>query len=148
MDVLVLQGANLSRMGRRLPHKYGTTTTQELDQIVIEHARSVGLSVEIFYTELEGEAIKRIDQAAREGVRGLIMNPGGFVYSGYALRDCLRDQKFPYIEIHLSNSAGKGVGSKSIPGEASRAYACGFGPDTYRVALEGMAMLLNGIPLQ
>ncbi len=138
----------MRRMGRRNPQRYGTTTVEELDRIILDHARLLGLSAEVFYTDIEGDAIARIDRAAREGVRGLVMNPAGFAYAGYALRDCLRDQKFPYIEVHLSNSAGKGMGSKSITGEASRAYVCGFGPDSYRTALEGMAMLLDGLPLQ
>ncbi len=138
----------MRRMGRRNPQRYGTTTVEELDCIILDHARLLGLSAEVFYTDIEGDAIARIDRAAREGVRGLVMNPAGFAYAGYALRDCLRDQKFPYIEVHLSNSAGKGMGSKSITGEASRAYVCGFGPDSYRTALEGMAMLLDGLSLQ
>ena len=109
----------MRRMGRRNPQRYGTTTVEELDCIILDHARLLGLSPEVFYTDIEGDAIARIDRAAREGVRGLVMNPAGFAYAGYALRDCLRDQKFPYIEVHLSNSAGKGMGSKSITGEAS-----------------------------
>lgn len=145
MDVLVVQGANLSRLGRRDASKYGTVSAAQLDAMILAHAKTLGLSVEIFYTHHEGAAIQRIDEAASAGVRGLIMNPGGFAYAGYALRDCIRDQTFPYIEVHLSNSAGRGIGSKSVTSEQSRAYVCGFGADSYILALEGMHQILNGL---
>ncbi len=144
MDVLILQGANLARLGRRDPGKYGTVSAAELDAMLYAHAKKLGLTIDIFYTHLEGEAIARIDAAAEAGVRGLIMNPGGFAYAGYALRDCVRDQKFPYIGLHLSNSVGRGIGSKSVTSESTRAYVCGFGGDSYITALEGMDLILKG----
>ncbi|WP_342132604.1 type II 3-dehydroquinate dehydratase [Hydrogenophaga sp. OTU3427] len=142
MDILLLQGANMKRLGRRQPvEKYGRFTAAELDACIQTHAKKLDLNVEIFYTDFEGEAIQKIDEAAGRGVRGLIMNPAGFVYSGFALRDCLRDQTFPYIEIHLSNG---GVQNKTISAtaEPSVGTICGFGPGSYLLALNQMKRLL------
>lgn len=142
MDVLILQGANLKRLGKRDPVKYGTFTAAELDTQINAHADRLGLDVEIFYTDFEGEAIERIDEAAEAGVRGLIMNPAGFIFAGYALRDCIRDQTFPYIEIHLSNYSilNKTASATAAP---SLGYICGFGAGSYLLALNQMSRILK-----
>lgn len=59
------------------------------------HAYAHGYGLEIFYTHIEGEAIARLYQAADDGTHGLVMNPAGFLYAGYALRDCLLSLPFP-----------------------------------------------------
>ena len=128
--ILVLQGANLAYLGRREPELYGKTTAAELDEMLREHARAHGYELEIFYTHVEGEAIGRLYRAVDEGFDGVVMNPGGFTYAGYALRDCLRALPFPYIEVHMTNSDKRGIRSVvaevavgSYPGSArSRIY--------------------------
>lgn len=139
--ILIVQGANMSRLGKRPPELYGRTSAAELDALVLAYAERIGYHVEIFYTHLEGEAIGRVYEAVDAGFDGLIMNPAGFVYAGYALRDCIRDSALPYIEVHLRNSAGRGT--KSITAEVSRAYVSGFGVDSYILALEGIRRLLD-----
>ncbi|MEJ2804028.1 type II 3-dehydroquinate dehydratase [Comamonadaceae bacterium PP-2] len=139
--ILVVQGANMSRLGKRSPELYGLTTAAELDELIRQYADRIGYGVDIFYTHIEGEAIERIYEAVDAGYDGLIMNPAGFVYSGFALRDCIRDTKLPYIEVHLRNSAGRGT--KSATAEVSRAYVAGFGPHSYLLALEGIRRLLD-----
>ena len=62
-----------------------------------------GITLDIFYTNLEGAAISRIYQAVRDGVDGLVMNPAGFLYAGYALKDCLKSIPLPYIEVRMTN---------------------------------------------
>lgn len=139
--ILILQGANMSRLGRRSPELYGRTTAAELDKILHDYAEEIGYDIEIFYTHIEGEAITKIYEAADSGFDGLIMNPAGFVYSGFALRDCIRDSTLPYIEVHIRNSAGRGT--KSATAEVSKAYVCGFGVDSYVLALEGIRRILD-----
>lgn len=131
----------MSRLGKRSPELYGYTTAAELDQLLVDYAAGIGYHVEIYYTHVEGDAITRIYEAADAGFDGLIMNPAGFVYSGFALRDCIRDSRLPCIEVHLRNSAGRGT--KSATAEVSRGYVCGFGVDSYILALEGIRRLLD-----
>lgn len=75
MKILLLQGANLTYLGKREPEIYGTTTPDELDAMLREHAKEKGFELDIFYTNIEGEAINRIYKAADSGVDGLVMNP-------------------------------------------------------------------------
>ncbi len=134
--LLVLQGPNMSYLGRRQPELYGTTTAAELDQMLLEHARTNAYDLEIFYTHLEGEAIGRLYQAVDEGVDGVVMNPAGFLYAGYALRDCLRAISFPYIEVHMTNIERRGI--HSILAEVSVGVIAGFGVHSYFLGLDAM----------
>ena len=96
--ILLLQGANLTFLGRREPDIYGSTTPAELDATLQRHAQDHGYQLEIFYTNIEGEAINRIYQATDEGFDGLVMNPAGFTYAGFALKDCIKGAALPYVE--------------------------------------------------
>ncbi len=91
--ILLLQGANLTFLGRREPEIYGSTSPAELDAMLQRHAQDHGYQLEIFYTNIEGEAINRIYEATDEGFDGLVMNPAGFTYAGFALKDCIKGQR-------------------------------------------------------
>jgi len=137
--LLVIQGANMAYLGRRQPELYGTTTAAELDQRLLAHARSNDYDLDIFYTHIEGEAIERLYQAVDQGVDGVVMNPAGFLYAGYALRDCLRAVSFPYIEVHITNIEKRGM--HSVLAEASVGVIAGFGLESYILGLEAMLIL-------
>ncbi|MBE0615460.1 MAG: 3-dehydroquinate dehydratase [Burkholderiales bacterium] len=143
--ILLVQGANMAYLGKREPEIYGTTTAAELDEILQRHARVSGFELEICYTHLEGEAIARLYRAADEGVDGLLMNPAGFSYAGYALRDCLRALRFPYVEVHISNIEKRGI--KSVTAETARGVIAGFGLQSYIMGLDALCALIgNGKP--
>jgi 3-dehydroquinate dehydratase-2 len=131
----------MSYLGRRQPELYGTTTAAELDQMLLGHARTNGYDLEILYTHLEGEAIGRLYRAVDEGVDGLVMNPAGFLYAGYALRDCLRAISFPYIEVHMTNIEKRGI--HSILAEASVGVIAGFGVQSYLLGIDAMLQNLR-----
>ena len=137
--LLVIQGANMAYLGRRQPELYGTTTAAELDQRLLAHARSNDYDLDIFYTHIEGEAIERLYQAVDQGIDGVVMNPAGFLYAGYALRDCLRAVSFPYIEVHITNIEKRGM--HSVLAEASVGVIAGFGLESYILGLEAMLIL-------
>ncbi len=139
--LLVLQGPNMTYLGRRQPELYGTTTAAELDQLLNEHARTNTYDLEIFYTHLEGEAIARLYQAVDEGIEGLVMNPAGFLYAGYALRDCLRAVSFPYIEVHMTNIEKRGI--HSVLAETSVGMVAGLGLQSYFLGLEAMLRIVR-----
>lgn len=141
--ILLVQGPNLTFLGRREPHLYGTTTAAQLDSIVRAHAGKLGCSLDIFYSHIEGEAIARIYQALDEGCNGLLMNPAGFMYAGYAMRDCLSAiaPTMPYVEVHITNIETRGL--HSILAEKAVGYAAGFGVDSYLVGLDALVRLLD-----
>ncbi|HYL18246.1 MAG TPA: type II 3-dehydroquinate dehydratase [Burkholderiales bacterium] len=139
--ILLLQGANMIRLGKREPEIYGTTTAKELDEMVQAHAAKNGYALEIFYTNVEGEAINRIYAAADAGVDGLVMNPAGFNHAGYALRDCVRGATLPYVEVHMSNVEKRGI--HSVLSVVAEGVVYGFGTYSYILGLDAMLNLLS-----
>ena len=136
-----MQGPNLSYLGKREPQIYGTTTAAEIDAMCQEHAQEHGYTLEIFYTQIEGDAIGRIYEAVEAGINGLVMNPAAMIFAGYALRDCLRAIPIPYVEIHLTNIDQRGM--KSLTAETARGMITGFGPHSYILGLDAMLELLK-----
>lgn len=141
MKLLLIQGANMEYLGKRQPELYGTTTARQLDAAIHRRARELGVSVEIFYTNIEGEAVSAIYKADRASFDGLLFNPAGFLHAGYALRDCLRSIAMPAIEIHMTNIEKRGFGS--ITAAAAVGMIAGFGTDSYLLALEAMVARLR-----
>jgi len=141
MNILLIQGANMEWLGRRQPELYGTTTAEELNGIVQAEAARLGVSLEIFYSNVEGEAISRVYAAARAGVDGLLMNPAGFLYAGYALRDCLRGVSLPYVEVHMTNLERRQMHS-GLAAEAD-GLLVGLGFDPYPPALDPLVRVLG-----
>jgi 3-dehydroquinate dehydratase-2 len=139
--ILLVQGANMSYLGRREPELYGKTTAAELDAMLLAHAKANKYQLDIFYTNVEGEAINRLYRAVDEGVQGLVMNPAGFNHAGYALRDCVRALPFPYVEVHMTNIEARGIKPVIAPVAVGGIY--GFGVNSYVLGLEAMLKLLR-----
>ena len=139
--ILLVQGANMAYLGKREPEIYGTTTAAQLDQMLQRHAHERDFELEIYYTHIEGEAIGRVYRAADEGVDGVLMNPAGFIHAGYALRDCLRSMRFPYVEVHMSNIDKRGL--KSVTAETARGMIAGFGLRSYLMGLDALLALIG-----
>ncbi len=142
--ILLIQGPNMSYLGRRQPEIYGKTSAAELDAMLREHARANNYELTIFYTHSESEAIERLYRAVDEGIQGLVMNPAAFLFAGYALRDCLRAVPFPYIEIHMTNIEKRGI--RSILAETGVGIIAGFGVESYILGLEAMLKHMDSQP--
>jgi 3-dehydroquinate dehydratase-2 len=141
--ILLLQGANMAFVGRRQPELYGKTTAKELDAALLAFAAAQGCELSIFYTHVEGEAIRRIYEAVDEPRDGLLMNPAGFTYAGYALRDCLRAVPIPYVEVHMTNLDKRGM--HSVTAETAVGVVTGFGVRSYMLGLEGLLGHLSAL---
>ncbi len=142
MNILLIQGANMEHLGRRLPELYGTTTAKELDSILRRRARDLGVALQILYTNTEGEAVSAIYKAERAGVDGIVYNPAGFLHAGQALRDCLKSIQAPAIEVHITNIEKRGV--VSVTADAAIGMIAGFGIQSYLLALDAMVARLAG----
>jgi 3-dehydroquinate dehydratase-2 len=141
-NILLIQGPNMSYLGRRQPEIYGTTTAAELDAMLRAHARANKYKLDIFYTHSEAAAIERLYRGVDEKVDGVVMNPAAFLFAGYALRDCLRAVPFPYVEVHMTNIERRGI--HSILAEAAVGMVAGFGVRSYVLGLEAMLGHLQG----
>ncbi len=141
MKILLIQGANMEYLGKREPELYGTTTAKELDQLLDKAAEQLDLQLIIRYTNIEGEAISWIYEAERTGFEGLIMNPAGFLFSGYALRECLKSISLPFIEVHMTNIDRRGM--HSVTACEASGMITGLGIESYLLALSAMRKLLE-----
>ncbi|MDH3607214.1 MAG: type II 3-dehydroquinate dehydratase [Acidimicrobiia bacterium] len=135
-SVLLLNGPNLNLLGSREPEIYGTTTLPELEAMVVEWGRGLGIAVASFQSNHEGALLDRIHQAAGE-VDGLVINAGALTHYSYALYDALVAVGLPTVEVHISDiHAREEWRQKSVIQPACLAQITGEGLDGYRRALE------------
>ena len=136
MRVLVLNGPNLGRLGRRQPEIYGHTTHAELTELCVGWGTELGLEVEVRQTNHEGELIDWV-QEARDSARALIINPAGYGHTSIALLDALKTLDIPIVECHLSNPAAReGFRRRSYVALAATGVVSGFGAASYELAVE------------
>jgi 3-dehydroquinate dehydratase-2 len=139
--VLVLNGPNLGRLGAREPEVYGTTTHDELVEVLVSTGDALGLKVEVRQTDDESELIGWLHEAADASIP-VVLNPAAFTHYSYALRDACAQLTGPLIEVHLSNPAARETfrHTSVISGVATGTIS-GFGVESYRLALEALTHL-------
>lgn len=138
--VLVIHGAGMNMRGKVQTEIFGPMTLPEYDERIRGYAKELGLEVEIFHSNVEGQVIDKIYAASDAGVDAAIFNPAAFG-SGYpALVAALSQVKFPTIEVHISNPVRRGPGSETA--KVSQGMVTGFGVAGYALALRGIKELL------
>lgn len=139
MRVLVLSGPNLHRLGKREPHIYGSQTLDDIHQMVAERARSRGAEVDCRQSNHEGFLVDWIGAAEGEGFAGILINPGAYTHTSYALYDAIKGSGLPVVEVHISNPDAR----EEFRRDSKVAAAClgrvaGFGARSYVLALDGL----------
>ena len=138
MKILVLNGPNLNRLGKRQPDVYGTTTLADIEQRLRERAEAAGAEIAFLQSNHEGELIDAVHEAA-DNSWPVIINPGGFTHTSVALRDALVElQGTPgFIEVHISNvHAREPFRHHSYLSPISTGVIAGLGTDGYDMALD------------
>lgn len=142
--LLVLHGPNLNLFGRREPHIYGTTTLAQIDESLQALARELGVELAILQSNHEGALIDFL-HANIDSAQGAIVNPAGLTQHGVPLHDAIKAMPFPVIEVHMSNIAAREAWrSHSIISPAVKGTIQGLGPQSYLLALRGLAALAAG----
>lgn len=145
MKILVLHGPNLNLLGTREPEVYGSATLADIDAGIAAIGVELGVAVESFQSNHEGVLIDRIHAAAREGIAGLLINPGAYTHTSIALRDALTAVSIPAVEVHLSNiHARESFRRRSHIAPVVVAQVAGFGAAGYGLALRGLVARLKG----
>ena len=141
--ILILHGPNLNMLGMREPEIYGHRTLEEINSALQAQAERLGLEVETFQSNHEGEMVDRIQQA-HAVFDGIIINPAAYTHTSVAIRDALSLLTIPIVEIHLSNiNKRESFRHTSLIADIATARISGFGPHGYLLALEGLAQLLS-----
>ena len=135
--LLVLHGPNLNLLGSREPEVYGRATLADIDARLASQAQAAGHQLASFQSNAEHALVERVHQAGGEGVEWMLVNPAAFTHTSVALRDALAAVAIPFIEVHLSNvHAREPFRRHSYLSDLAAGVICGFGADSYALALE------------
>jgi len=142
---LVLHGPNLNLLGTREPTIYGRATLADVDRLIRDHARDLGVRIECRQSNLEGQLIDWLQGAEKEGFGGVVFNPGAFTHYSIALRDTVAAIAVPVVEVHLSNVHGREEFRRhSVIAAMARGQIAGFGPLSYLLGLDALVVLGDG----
>ena len=138
MRLLLLNGPNLNLLGQREPGLYGSATLPQIETSLTAKSQDMGVALECFQSNFEGALVDRIHQAMGQ-VDGILINAGAYTHTSIALRDALLGVAIPYVELHLSNThAREPFRHQSYFADRAVGVICGFGADSYRLALEAL----------
>jgi 3-dehydroquinate dehydratase II len=139
VTIQVLNGANLGRLGRREPEKYGTTTYLELVELIGATARELDLEVQVRQTDDEGELLRWVHTAADAG-DPVVINPGGWSHTSVVLHDALAMLTAPLVEVHISNiHKREEFRHHSYVSRVADGVIAGLGVEGYVLALRWLA---------
>jgi 3-dehydroquinate dehydratase II len=138
--ILIIHGAGMNMRGKVQTEIFGTMTLPEYDAQIRKYAAELGIEIDIFHSNIEGEVVNRLYAANDAGFDGAIFNPAGFSRGYPALVAAIGQVKFPTIEVHISNPVRRGPVSDTAT--VSRGMVTGFGVEGYYLALHGLRSLV------
>jgi 3-dehydroquinate dehydratase II len=134
--VLVIHGAGMNMRGKVQVDVFGPMTLPEYDRQIRQYASELGVEVETFHSNIEGEVINKLYEAHEAGFDGAVINPAGYTTGHPALIAAISQVKFPTIEVHVSNPARRGASSDIA--RACKGSLAGFGVYGYYMALKAL----------
>ena len=141
LKILIVHGAGMNMRGKAQLDIFGPMTLSEDVEHIRKYATELGMEVEIFHSNVEGEVINKFYQAHDRGMDGAVINPAGYTTGYPALMAAISQVKFPTIELHISNPARRGRDSEIA--RACRGVVTGFGIYGYCIALSGLRDMLG-----
>ncbi|MGZ3411333.1 MAG: type II 3-dehydroquinate dehydratase [Xanthobacteraceae bacterium] len=143
-SIYVLNGPNLNLLGTREPEIYGHATLADVEKLCREQARASGFEIEFRQSNHEGDIVDWLQEARAKKAAGAIINPGAFTHTSIAILDAVIASELPVIEIHISNiHAREEFRRHSHISKVAKAVICGFGIEGYRLAISGLASLID-----
>ena len=143
MKILLINGANLNMLGIREPDKYGARTLTDIETDIVARGNALGVEVDTYQSNIEGEIVEKIQQA-RGIYDGILINAGGYTHTSVVIRDAISAVQIPTIEIHMTNiHSREEFRHTSLLSGVCRAIIAGFGEDSYFLALEGLINILK-----
>jgi 3-dehydroquinate dehydratase II len=140
LKILMLHGINHNMFGQRDAQQYGTVTLAQIDAQLQNLGQELGAQVESFQTNHEGAMVERIHQAFAQKKDAVLINAGAWTHYSYGIRDALAILTCPIVELHMSNvHAREPFRHTSVFADIVRGQICGFGVDSYLLALRAAA---------
>ncbi|HRR22248.1 MAG: type II 3-dehydroquinate dehydratase [Bacteriovoracaceae bacterium] len=144
MKILMINGPNLNLLGTRETTLYGRTSLSEIEARTQKRARELGIELEAFQSNHEGEIIEKIHAAAISQSCGILINPGGYTHTSVAIRDALLAVDIPFVEVHISNVAAREpFRQKNLFSDIALGTISGLGPYGYILGIEALHELLR-----
>ena len=136
MNIMIINGPNLNLLGRREPEIYASNSFEAyLDEL---RKKMPDVNIDYYQSNIEGELINKMQEVGFT-YDGIVLNAGAYTHTSIALQDCIRSLKAPVVEVHISNvHKREEFRHKSMISCACLGVICGFGLDSYRLAIEGI----------
>lgn len=136
MKILVINGPNINMLGIREPEIYGAKTYCDLCEMIKAHAEKLGIEIELYQSNHEGDIVDKI-QAAYKNADGIVINPAAYTHTSVALLDALKSVGIPTVEVHISDVASREAFRQiSYVREYCAKTICGKGFDGYLEAID------------
>lgn len=136
MKIQIVNGPNLNLLGVREPGIYGSESFESYLAKLREQYPDV--EIEYYQSNVEGELINKIQEVGFS-FDGIVLNAGAYTHTSIALHDCIRAIKCPVVEVHISNvHQREEFRHHSFISAACKGVICGFGLNSYRLAIEGL----------
>ena len=136
MKILIVNGPNLNMLGRREPGIYGSSSFD--DYLPKLQAKYPQAEISYYQSNVEGELINKMQEVGFS-YDGIVLNAGAYTHTSIALHDCIRSLQCPVIEVHISNvHQREEFRHHSFISSACKGVICGFGLDSYRLAIEAI----------
>ncbi len=143
MKILVINGVNMNMLGLREPEKYGSMTLNDLEKELYALSFELGIELETFQSNFEGEIVEKI-HSAQNGIDGIVINAGAYTHTSIAIRDALAAVSVPTVEVHMTNIYKR----EEFRHNSYLAPVCigqisGFGINSYKLGLKAVVDYLS-----
>ena len=143
MKILVINGVNMNMLGSRETEKYGTMTLKDLEKDLYAFSFELGIDIETFKSNFEGEIVEKI-HSAKDNFDGIVINAGAYTHTSVAIRDAISAVDIPTVEVHMTNIYKR----EEFRHHSYLAPVCigqisGFGADSYKLGLKAIKNFLK-----
>lgn len=143
MKILVINGVNMNMLGSRETEKYGTMTLKDLEKDLYAFSFELGIDIETFQSNFEGEIVEKI-HSAKDNFDGIVINAGAYTHTSVAIRDAISAVDIPTVEVHMTNIYKR----EEFRHHSYLAPVCigqisGFGADSYKLGLKAVKNFLK-----
>ena len=143
MKILIINGVNMNMLGFREPEKYGSMTLKDLEKDLYAYSFKLGVDIETFQSNFEGEIVEKI-QSAKDNFDGIVINAGAYTHTSVAIRDVISAVNLPTVEVHMTNIYKR----EEFRHHSYLAPVCigqisGFGVNSYKLGLNAIVNFIK-----